>query len=345
MRTYILRRLLFFLPVFFAMSVIGFVVQRTLPGNAADQKIQELLMGNSEGDQKTDQLNLTREELKAKVYKEFGYDRPLVVQYAEWFGNALTLNFGESRKDNRPALEHVIERIPIGFMFGFPAFILSYLVCIPLGVTMAVRDKSRFDKISNGILFFMYSTPAVVASLVALLVFCTDRYLPGGAWFPLGGVYSENYDTLTTFQKIGDVVYHLFLPVLIASLPDFTQKTQLMKASFLDNIRSDYVKTARAKGLSETKVLFKHTLRNAILPLFVGVGGVLGLLLSGSVVIETIFGIPGFGKLFVEAIASRDDNVMMLTLMMTGFIVIFGKLLSDLSYVLIDPRIDFSSSK
>jgi len=177
---------------------------------------------------------------------------------------------------------------------------------------------------------------------VLLLVFCTDRVLPGGALFPLGGARSDDWDTFTFSQKLWDYSRHMFLPVVSSLLGGFTFLTLLMKNSLLDVLSSDFIRTARAKGLSESRVILKHALRNAILPLMVGLGGFLSAFVAGSIIIESVFGLPGMGRLLIEALNSRDYNVLMGVAVIQSGIVMFGQLISDIAYVVVDPRIDFS---
>lgn len=337
MQNYILRRLIAFFPVLLAMTVLGFGVQQMMPGGPVEQRIQQILMSEGGGAGDVD-----LQQLRKDLEKQFGMDKPIHIRYFKWLSNAAVGDFGQSTLDNRPALDHFLGRIPVALFFGIPAFLGTYLLCIPLGITKAVRDGSRFDSVSSMVLFVAYSTPPLVLGLLLLLIFCTDRVLPGGAIFPLGGAFSRDFNSLSFLGKFIDIGYHMFLPVLTYLAFQFTATTQLMKNSFLEAVKSDFVRTARAKGLAENIVLYKHTLRNAVLPLLVNVKTDIGVFLAGSILIESVFGIPGIGKLFIDSIAARDYNVMMLYLVLQGAIIIVGQLVSDLLYVAVDPRIDFS---
>ena len=233
-----------------------------------------------------------------------------------------------------------MERIPISLGFGIPGFFLTYLICIFLGVSKALKDGSVYDYSTSIGLFIAYSIPAVVISVVLLLVFCTDRVI-SVPWFPLGGARSDDYATMTAVQKIWDYSRHMFLPVFASMIGGFTTLTLLTKSSMLDVLQSDFVRTARAKGLSEKRVIYKHALRNAVLPLLVGIGGFLGAFVAGSIVIESVFNLPGMGLLLIEALQSRDYNVLMGVAVIQSLIIMVGQLISDLAYVLVDPRIDF----
>jgi microcin C transport system permease protein len=280
-------------------------------------------------------------KLKAELEVQYGLDKPVSVRYFNWLKRVVVLDFGDSTATREPAMKTILERVPVSLGFGIPGFFLTYLVCIFLGMMKALRDGSRFDTSSSVVLFVAYSIPPLVISVVLLLVFCTDRILPGGAWFPLGGARSDQWDSLGFAAKCVDYAKHMLLPVLSSLLGGFTFLTLMMKNSLLDVLSSDFIRTARAKGLSERKVILKHALRNAILPLMVGLGGFLSAFVAGSIVIESVFGLPGMGRLMIEALNSRDYNVLMGVAVIQSAIVMVGQLLSDCAYVLVDPRIDF----
>lgn len=341
MRIYFLRRILALIPMFFLMTATYFCIQNYLPGGPVQEALARITGmgdGGSSGRVMTAQ---DIAELKHELEVQYGLDKPVVTRYFIWVKNILTLNFGNSITTRSPAMEQIIERFPISLSFGIPSFILTYLICIPLGVVMALKDGSKFDSISSFLLFVFYSIPALVFAVVFLLIFCTDRFLPHGALFPLGGWRSDNYNELSVFARIVDVAHHLFLPVLASLFSNFTILAFLQKNSMLEVIRSDYIRTARAKGLSERVVVFKHALRNALLPLMVGFGTLLGTFLGGSIIIEPIFGLPGLGVLSLQALSSRDFNVVMAIVVLQSLAILLGQLLSDIAYVLVDPRIEY----
>lgn len=341
MRTYLLRRILTMVPMFFLMTGVYFAVQNYLPGGPVQEALARLRgadMGGGSGQV------LTPEDIaqvKAELEKQYGLDKPIHIRYLTWVGNVVRFDFGDSMTTRRPAIDTILERIPISLGFGIPGFFLTYAVCIFLGVSKALKDGTGYDLVSSFLLFVAYSIPPLVISVVLLLVFCTDRFLPGGAWFPLGGAYSDNFEMLSTWEKIKDFAWHMFLPVCASLASSFTFLTILMKNSLLDVLHADYVRTARAKGLGEKKVVFKHALRNAILPLLVGIGGILSVFVAGSIVIESVFGLPGMGLLLIESLNSRDYNVLMGVAVIQSLVIMMGQLISDIAYVLVDPRIDF----
>ncbi|MBC7398027.1 MAG: ABC transporter permease subunit [Bdellovibrionales bacterium] len=341
MFSYLLRRILTMIPMFFMMTAVYFAVQNYLPGGPVQEVLARIQFGGGEGGGRTMSIQ-DISKLKAELEKQYGLDKPVPVRYWIWLKKIAVLDFGDSTATREPAIHTIAERVPISIGFGVPGFFLTYIVCIFLGMAKALRDGSKLDTSSSILLFIAYSIPALVVSVVLLLVFCTDRVLPGGAWFPLGGARSDNWDMMTFGQKSSDYVKHMFLPVVASLLGGFTFLTMLMKNSLLDVLSSDFIRTARAKGLSERAVIMKHALRNAILPLMVGLGGFLSAFVAGSIVIESVFGLPGMGRLMIEALNSRDYNVLMGVAVIQSGVVMFGQLISDIAYVMVDPRIDFS---
>ncbi|KAB8029771.1 ABC transporter permease [Fluviispira multicolorata] len=341
MRNYFIRRFIAIIPMFFLMTATYFCIQNYLPGGPVQEALARLKgVGGEGGSAKT--LNAEDlQKLTQELQVEYGLDKPAVTRYFIWIKNVFTLNFGDSITTRAPAIEQIIERLPISLSFGIPGFFLTYLIAIPLGVYMALRDGSRFDVISSFVLFVTYSIPSIVFAVIFLLIFCTDRILPGGAWFPLGGFRSDNYENLSNIEKLIDLGKHLFLPVLASIIGNFTVYALLQKNSMLEVIRSDYIRTARAKGLSENAVVFKHALRNALLPLMVGFGAVLGTFLGGSIIIEPIFGLPGIGVLSLQSLAARDFNVIMAIVVLQSLAILFGQILNDVVYVIVDPRIEY----
>lgn len=328
------------IPMFFLMTAVYFAVQNYLPGGPVQEVLSRIQFGGGDGGGRSMSIE-DISKLRAELEKQYGLDKPVPVRYWNWLKKITVLDFGDSTATREPALKTIAERVPISVGFGVPGFFLTYIVCIFLGMIKALKDGSRLDTSSSMILFIAYSIPALVVSVVLLLVFCTDRILPGGAWFPLGGAYSDNWDQLSFSAKALDYSKHMFLPVCASLLGGFTFLTMLMKNSLLDVLGSDFIRTARAKGLSEKKVIMKHALRNAILPLMVGLGGFLSAFVAGSIVIESVFGLPGMGRLMIEALNSRDYNVLMGVAVIQSGIVMLGQLMSDVAYVLVDPRIDF----
>lgn len=343
MRNYFIRRFLVIIPMFFIMTGTYFSIQNYLPGGPVQETLARIRgMGGEGGSSKN--VNMSTEDIQKLTHElevQYGLDQPAFTRYFIWLKKILSFDFGDSITTRSPAIDQIIERLPISLSFGIPGFFLTYIISIPLGVMMALKEGSKFDTISSFFLFIIYSIPALVFAVIFLLVFCTDRFLPFGALFPLGGWRADNYEELSTFAKIIDLIKHMFLPVCASVIGNFTIFAMLQKNSMLEVIRADYIRTARAKGLSESLVVFKHALRNALLPLMVGFGSVLGAFLGGSIIIEPIFGLPGIGVLSLQSLASRDFNVVMAIIVLQSLAILFGQILNDIIYVIVDPRIEF----
>ncbi len=327
-------------PMFILMTMAYFCVQNYLPGGPVQEILNQIQYGGGEGGGRSLSVQ-DIEKLRKELEHQYGLDEPVPMRYWKWLKKITVLDFGDSITTRQPAMHTVLERLPISIGFGVPGFFLTYFVCIFLGTLKALKDGSRFDLASSMLLFVAYSIPPLVISVVTLFVFCTDRVLPGGALFPLGGAYSDGFESLSLNGKLLDYLHHLFLPVCASLMGGFTLLTLLMKNSLLEVLESDYVRTARAKGLRERTVVLKHALRNAILPLLVGLGGFLSAFVAGSIVIESVFGLPGMGRLLIESLNARDYNVLMAVAVIQSAMVMVGQLLSDMAYVLVDPRIDF----
>lgn len=268
--------------------------------------------------------------------KETKDDKYRIVQTA--FSGIFTGDFGRSYIYNRPVLELIAERLYISAYFGIIGFLLSYLVCIPLGILKAVRHNTPFDFGSSALIFAGYATPGYALGVLLLSFFASGRYLK---WFPLGGFRSPDWEQLTMLGKILDQLHHTALPVICYMIGAFATLTLLMKNSLLENLSQDYVRTAFAKGLDEKTVIFKHAVRNSLIPIATGLGHVIGIFLAGSYLIELVFNIDGIGLLSFKSVVNVDYPVFLGFLVISIIILLVGNLLSDLLYVLIDPRIKF----
>jgi len=310
------------------------------PGGPIEQKLHAIRFGGMGGGGASGQSNQgVPQDVIDALKKQYGFDKPVLTRYFIWLGNIARFDFGESFKYERPVSQVIADRFPVSFQFGIVSFILTYLICIPLGIAKAVRDGSRFDMGSSIGLMILYSIPPLVLGIILRV------YLAGGAfldWFPLGEIYSDQYSMLDWPDKIWDRVQHFILPLTCYVVGHFTVLTFLMKNSLLEEIQLDYVRTARAKGLSEKMVVYKHALRNALIPIATGLSGFLAVFFAGSVIVEQIFSLRGMGLLGYESALVRDYNVMMGLIFIESLLMAVGRLLSDISYVLIDPRIDFS---
>ena len=255
------------------------------------------------------------------------------------FSGLLALNLGNSYKFESPVMQLIVQRFPISLRFGLTGFLLAYLICIPLGILKAVRHSSRFDIASSALIFVGYSIPGWALGAVLLTLFGG-----GSFWdvFPLGGIHSADYETLSAWGKLKDSLHHMVLPVIAYSVGSFAVLTVLMKNSLMDNLGQDYVRTAFAKGLSERRVILLHALRNSLIPICTGLGHALGILMAGSYLIEKVFNIDGIGLLGFNSIVGRDYTVVMGVLVINTLLMLIGNIISDVLYVLVDPRIRFS---
>ncbi len=339
MVNYIFRRLLLMIPTLFGITLLSFIIINLAPGSPVEQQLQAIRMGGGgKGMSARGDTGVSQEVIDA-LNKQYGFDKPLLVRYGIWMKNLSTLNFGDSFKYEEPVTELIASKFPVSLTFGIVSFILTYLVCIPLGVLKAIRDGSAFDRATSLVLFVAYSVPPVMLGILLLVFFAGSSYFD---WFPLSGLHSDNYVDLSTVGKLKDLVMHMILPLICYMIGSFTFLTLMMKNSMLDIVKLDYVRTARAKGLSEKTVYMKHALRNALIPIITGMGGILTLFFSGSILIETVFNLDGMGLLSITAATSRDYNVLMGLLFFESVMFLVGRLFADLLYVLVDPRIDFA---
>jgi len=337
MAKYILKRFLLIIPTLLGITLACFLITVTAPGGPIEQKISQLRFSGISEDASSDNSYGVPQEIIDNLKEQYGFDKPLLEQYGIWLKKALTFDFGDSFIHEEPVSRLILERVPISLQFGLISFILTYLVCIVLGVRMAVRKDSSFDLTASVVLIILYSIPALMLGIL-LKVFVAGQL----GWFPIGDLYSDMYFEKDTWGRFLDRIHHFILPMLCYMIGAFTVLTQFMKNNFLEEIQKDYVKTARAKGLSQKTVYYKHVLRNALVPIATSSGNVFGICLAGSLIIEKIFNIQGIGLLAYSSAVARDYNVIMALIFIQSLIFIIGRIVSDLTYVLIDPRIDFS---
>ena len=337
---YFLKRLFLIIPTLIGITLACFLITITAPGGPIEQKLAQLRFAGveaSEGPVSSGSDYGVSSEVIEALKKQYGFDKPLPVQYLIWLKNAITLDFGDSFIHEEPVARLILERVPISLQFGLVSFILTYLICIILGVSMAVQKGSAFDVNSSIVLIVLYSIPPLMLGIL-LKVFLAGRW----DWFPIGDLYSDMYFEKNFWGQVLDRIHHFILPMLCYMVGAFTILTQFMKNNLLEEIRKDYVKTAQAKGLPKKAVIYKHALRNALVPIATGIGNVFGIFLAGSLIIEKIFNIQGIGLLAFDSAIARDYNVIMALIFIQSLIFIVGRLISDFTYILIDPRIDFS---
>lgn len=352
MAAYILKRLLLMIPTLLGVLLITFVVIQFVPGGPVEQLVTELrgqaIQGEaSAGVAGVDGLyrgakGLDEEQLnRLKAY--YGFDKPAWQRFVEMLGNYLTFDLGESYRHHQSVMDLIISKLPVSISLGVWTFLITYLTCIPLGVAKAVRDGTPFDVVTSTLVLIGYAIPGFVLGITLLVLFGG-----GSFWdiFPLRGLVSDNWEDLSLMGKILDYLWHMVLPITASVVGSFAVMTMLTKNSFLEEIRKQYVLTARAKGLGENAVLYKHVFRNAIIPLITSFpGAFIAAFFTSSLLIETIFSLDGLGLLSYNSVMKRDYPVVMGTLYLFTMLGLIGKLLTDICYVIVDPRIQFESLK
>ncbi|MBF0471747.1 MAG: ABC transporter permease subunit, partial [Gammaproteobacteria bacterium] len=276
-----------------------------------------------------------------ELQRLYGFDKPAWQRFVEMIGNYLTFDLGESYFHHQTVMELIISKLPVSISLGLWTFLITYLTCIPLGVAKAVRDGSTFDVVTSTLILIGYAIPGFVLGITLLVLFGG-----GSFWdlFPLRGLVSDNWATLSPLGKVTDYLWHMVLPITASVVGSFAVMTMLTKNSFIEEIRKQYVVTARAKGLAPNQILYKHIFRNAVIPLVTGFpAAFIGAFFTGSLLIETIFSLDGLGLLSYESVLKRDYPVVLGALYLFTLLGLIAKLLTDICYVLIDPRIQFSA--
>ena len=345
MGKYLLRRILMLIPTLLGITIVVFGIINLAPGSPVEQKIQQMQFAGADGQGTTSagssskrRTAVSKEVIEA-LKKQYGFDKPIHIRYWIWLKNLSKFDFGESFSYEEDVVEVISSKLPVSLQFGVVSLILSYLISIPFGILKAIKDGSKFDQLSSFILFVAYSIPGFMLAIFFIV------FLSGGSFFdifPIGGLYSDFYDEMNTWERIWDRVYHFVLPLTCYVIGSFTTLTILMKNSLIEEIRKDYIRTARAKGLSEKVVYLKHALRNALIPIVTGLGSFLSVFFAGSLLLEKIFQLDGMGLLGFNSLLSRDYNVLMGLVFIQALLMLVGNIISDIAYVLVDPRIDFS---
>lgn len=344
------------IPTLFGIMLINFVLTQFVPGGPVEQIIARLegqgdvfqniagggdiaLEQEAAGNDRYLGARGLPPEFIAELERQFGLDKPAHERFLKMLGDYLTFDFGESYFRKISVIDLVIEKLPVSITLGLWSTLLAYLISIPLGIRKAVRDGSRFDTWTSGVIIVAYAIPGFLFAVLLIVLFAGGSY-----WriFPLRGLVSDNWEELTLIGKVLDYFWHITLPVVATTISSFATLTLLTKNSFLDEINKQYVLTAKAKGLTERRVLYGHVFRNAMLIVIAGFPGLfISVLFGSSLLIETIFSLDGLGRLGYEAAVARDYPVVFGTLYVFGLLGLLVGLLSDLTYVLVDPRIDF----
>lgn len=331
MKEYLIKRLLLIVPTLLGITLVTFLVIQLAPGNPVSLKLQQL---GGEG--------IKAETISSEVIEEtkrlYGLDKPVHEQYLLWLKRMATFDFGESYKDHRPVRDKIAQALPATLILNLLSIFFIYLFSIPIGIFSAIRPDSSLEKGMTLFLFFLYSLPSFWIAMLLIMFLGGGEYLD---LFPITGLVSGHFHQLPFWHKIGDLVWHLVLPVFVLTYGGLAFLSRLSRAQLLEVIRQDYIRTARAKGVSEFWVVWKHAFRNSLIPLVTLMGTLLPALIGGSVIVEQLFSIPGMGQLGFEAVLSRDYPTVMAIASIDAMLTLVGILVSDLLYVWVDPRISF----
>lgn len=330
MLRYILKRVLLMIPTFLGITVLTFFIIKLAPGDPALMRVQMQGVGKMDA------------QMAAKIVEEtrklYGLDQPLYVQYGKWMKRMVTLDFGESYSDHRPVMEKIRRAFPITILLNILTIIIIYVVSIPIGIVTALRPQSWWDYGSAILLFVLYSLPSFWVAAILM------TYLAGGDYlnlFPIMGISSFGAEELPWYEYVANVAWHLVLPVVCLTYGGFAFLARFARSNMLEVIRQDFIRTARAKGLSEWAVIIRHGFRNSLVPLVSLMGTLLPALLGGSVIIEQIFSIPGMGRLGFQSVLQRDYPTIMALTAIEAVLTLVGILISDLLYAVVDPRIRY----
>ena len=342
MLTYVLKRMLLMIPTILGALTVTFIVIQFVPGGPVEQLVAEMRAG-ARGEGPGAGGARGRRDLDAKQIEEikklYGFDKPPLTRYFEMLANFARFDLGRSFMHNKDVWQLIKEKLPVSISLGLWTFLLSYLISIPLGVAKAVREGSRFDTATTLLVLVGFALPGFVLGVLLIVLFAGGTFLD---WFPLRGLTSDNWATLSWPARITDYLWHLVLPLTCYAIGSFATITILTKNTFVEEIRKQYVLVARAKGLNERSVLYKHVFRNALIPIITGFpAAFVAAFFAGSLLIETLFSLDGLGLLSYESVIRRDYPVVLGTLFLFTLIGLVTKLISDLCYVWVDPRVKF----
>jgi len=342
---YWLRRLVTMVPTLIGITFLTFALMNLAPGDLVEQKLQMLTMAQANGaGSVTSSARLSSGGVSPEIVKairhQYGLDQPLLERYRIWLTNLVHLRLGNSYEYNRPVLDLIRERFPVSLQFGILSFLFTYFLAVGAGILMATHSQKWLDRLLSTLFLAASATPAFVLAVLLLLLFAGGSFV---SWFPVGFLQSENFANFGVFHQITDRIWHFTLPLFAYTVGGLASLAFITRNSVLDEIKKDYVRTARAFGASETQIYRRNAFRNAMIPIVTGIGGFVGVFLSGSLLIENIFQLNGIGRLSYEAILSRDYNLIMgLTILQAGALIV-GNLFGDFIYVLVDPRISYET--
>lgn len=337
MTAYLTRRLLLIFPTLLGITLACFTLIQFVPGGPVEEMIAKMRrVGNERGMDAS--RSITPQEV-ANIKAYYGFDAPAPVRYVRWLGRVCQLDLGKSYAYNQPVWDVIRSKFPISLFFGITSLLLSYAISVPLGIAKAMRNRSGFDTFTSVLIFAGYVMPGYALGVLLLTFFAGGGYLD---LFPLGGMVSEEFESMTFAGKIGDFLWHMVLPLTCYMASEFAFLTQMMKNTLLEEMSRDYMRTAVTKGLTFRQAVWRHALRNALVPLATRGGEAFTVMFAGAVLIEKVFDIDGMGLLFYNSIVNRDYNVVMGLILLMSLMGLLGRLFSDFLYVLVDPRIRFN---
>jgi microcin C transport system permease protein len=340
LRDYVVRRLLLMIPTFLGITFVTFLLIQFVPGGPIDQLRLQLAgaggggEGGGGGGTRV-QLVIPDEQLQ-QLREFYGFDQPFPIAYGRWLWQTMQFDLGQSFRYNAPVIDVISDRFPVSIYYGLVTAFLIYAICIPLGIIKAIKHRTPVDNLTSVLIFLGYAIPGFALGAVLVNILAVQFQL-----FPLGGFQSPNAAEMTTLETIADIAWHSVLPLIAYLVGAFALTTMLMKNSLMENMSADYVRTALAKGLNWRRAVFVHALRNSLIPIATSIGSLLGIFLTGSILIERVFNIQGVGLLAFEAIQARDFPVVMGFLVISSLVLMLGNLLSDLAVAAADPRVRF----
>lgn len=341
MTSYFLRRLILVVPTFIGITLMVFVITRFVPGGPIERMMMEAQLAG--GDTASMQTSASQrgggvlsESQLQQLREYYGFDKPVFISYLHWVKKILVLDLGMSTRYNESVWQTIKDRLPVSLFYGLATMILTYTICIPLGIVKAIKHNSAIDHISSVFVFVGYAVPGFVVGILLMILLASTWEI-----FPLSGFVSYDFEDLSFWGKIGDLLYHATLPLLAYLAGSFAVMTFMMKNSLLENLAADYIRTAMAKGMPFKRAVFGHALRNSLIPIATTFGENISFFLTGSFLIEKVFNIDGFGLLGYESLVERDYPVVMGILAISAFLYLLGNILSDLCVALVDPRVKF----
>lgn len=340
MYSYFIRRLLLTIPTFIGITLLVFCITRMVPGGPIERMMTAAVMAEASSEYSEMGNSALSESQLAELKAYYGFDKPVLVSYWLWLKKVLQLDLGNSTRYNDPVWEIIKDRFPISIFYGIATLVITYAVCIPLGIIKAIKHGGRFDNVSSAIVFIGYALPGYVVGIALITAFASYW-----EWFPLGGFISDDFEDLTPWEQTKDLLYHAALPLIAYLSGSFAVTTFMMKNSLMENLSADYIRTAIAKGQSFNSAVTGHAIRNSLIPIATSFGNNISVVLTGSFLIETIFNIDGFGLLGFESLVERDYPVVMGILVISSVLFLIGNILSDICVALVDPRVKFGEAQ